>query len=187
EREAGRGQHQRLVERAAPVADCERRNQQGQREENREEDREPDGLEEEHAGAMLSRALPRGQGTGVRGHFDSGAPSSSVTKTSAMMLTCASQKCPPRTDPSESATVPWPWTFARPWLSVLMPPISETISASWFISIFFWPRPRSTSDQPNSPLLIAPRAVKWPFLILYFSAKSVRPDMISSPLTMWMR
>src|SRR5712691_12162700 len=34
---------------------------------------------------------------------------------------------------------------------------------------------------------MAPSAVKWPFLMWYFSAKSVRPDMISSPLIMWTR
>ena len=53
--------------------------------------------------------------------------------------------------------------------------MSDTISASSLSSIFFMPRPRSTSVQPKSPLLIAPSAVKWPFLMWYFSANSVRP------------
>ncbi len=60
----------------------------------------------------------------------SGAPSSSVTNTSAMMLTCASHQWPPLTEPSDSATVPCPWTFPRCWLSVVMLPMSDTISAS---------------------------------------------------------
>ena len=58
-----------------------------------------------------------------------GAPSSSVTNTSAMMLTRASHQCPPFTVPSDSATVPCACTLDCPWAFTEMLPISETISA----------------------------------------------------------
>ena len=61
------GQPRGLVQAdVAPMADRERRNQQDQREENRNEDREPDRLGEEHAARMLSRSFACGQGDGSR-------------------------------------------------------------------------------------------------------------------------
>jgi hypothetical protein len=50
--------------------------------------------------------------------------------TSVMMLTGASNQWPPLTEPSESATVPCAWTVDRPWASMEMLPLSDTISAS---------------------------------------------------------
>ena len=63
-------------------------------------------------------------------YLASAAPSSSVTKISAMMLTCASNQWPPITRPSDNATDPCAWTVGTPWALTEMLPTIETTSAS---------------------------------------------------------